>query len=552
MKSIKQQYINLTEGKMSQAQFMRNVRMALPQFITNITSFSDTVKILKNKGILTESLDNIMADEIAKQAVDFSDAVIQLQDKGLTLRQAENIAARYHEEGYEDEATAVKEDIIGQKTAGNPNEESEMRNSLVKKNQKKSKENPRLVFAKDLQKDEDYIKLKNKEAEKPSEDRMGIPNVASKDPYINKDKFSHVISTKEKCLTCDDEDEISLNELKNRINIDQVHPQEFQMGIKIEMEHTDDPKVAEKIALDHLTENPFYYTHMKLSGLDAGEFTKEKKSKKRIDVSKEVCEDNLIDKDNGMKIVKGVKPIKASANKAKKEPAIKISHISLMSLIAQKPRGIEKMAATGEKMKKVSIKEMYFQDEPAAESYNIQKDNNGKIVQATNIDGLTFSINDEALAVDNNQKIKITGFIEEQGKVKAKYHPWSQPIDIDGLKKNNNIKPGVNLGNSLDKIKNSLKELIRKELREITGTYGGDAMDATDEKSDSIGEAKLRKYYEHLMELGGVDLAGEYKEMLRKSKEFDSVEEFIQDDIELLSTDDSKQADEIKQWLSKI
>jgi flavodoxin len=55
MKSIKQQYIDLQEGKMSQSNFMRNVRMTLPQFITNVTSYNDTVRILKNKGIITEA-----------------------------------------------------------------------------------------------------------------------------------------------------------------------------------------------------------------------------------------------------------------------------------------------------------------------------------------------------------------------------------------------------------------------------------------------------------------------------------------------------------------
>ena len=57
MKSIKQQYIDLTEGKMSQANFMRNLRMSMPQ-VTNVMSFSDAVKVLKNKGIITESYDN--------------------------------------------------------------------------------------------------------------------------------------------------------------------------------------------------------------------------------------------------------------------------------------------------------------------------------------------------------------------------------------------------------------------------------------------------------------------------------------------------------------
>jgi hypothetical protein len=55
MKSIKQQYIDLQEGNMSQANFMRNLRMTMPQYVTNITSFDDSVRILKNKGILTEA-----------------------------------------------------------------------------------------------------------------------------------------------------------------------------------------------------------------------------------------------------------------------------------------------------------------------------------------------------------------------------------------------------------------------------------------------------------------------------------------------------------------
>ena len=55
MKSIKQQYIDLREGNMTQANFMRNLRMTLPQYVTNLSSFEDSVRILKNKGILTEA-----------------------------------------------------------------------------------------------------------------------------------------------------------------------------------------------------------------------------------------------------------------------------------------------------------------------------------------------------------------------------------------------------------------------------------------------------------------------------------------------------------------
>jgi hypothetical protein len=55
MKSIQNQYNQLLEGNISQANFMRNIRMTFPQFITNVTNFDDSVKILKNKGLLSEN-----------------------------------------------------------------------------------------------------------------------------------------------------------------------------------------------------------------------------------------------------------------------------------------------------------------------------------------------------------------------------------------------------------------------------------------------------------------------------------------------------------------
>jgi hypothetical protein len=55
MKSIANQYRDLKEGRMSQANFMRNLRMTMPQYVTNTTSFGDAVRILKNKSIIVES-----------------------------------------------------------------------------------------------------------------------------------------------------------------------------------------------------------------------------------------------------------------------------------------------------------------------------------------------------------------------------------------------------------------------------------------------------------------------------------------------------------------
>lgn len=54
MKNISGQYQDLLEGKMTQAQFLRNARMMFPNYVTNHNSFQDSVKILKTKGMLVE------------------------------------------------------------------------------------------------------------------------------------------------------------------------------------------------------------------------------------------------------------------------------------------------------------------------------------------------------------------------------------------------------------------------------------------------------------------------------------------------------------------
>jgi hypothetical protein len=46
-----------------------------------------------------------------------------------------------------------------------------------------------------------------------------------------------------------------------------VNPAQLAMGVQIEMEHTNDEKIATEIALDHLTEDPEYYTKLVASGL---------------------------------------------------------------------------------------------------------------------------------------------------------------------------------------------------------------------------------------------------------------------------------------------
>lgn len=42
-----------------------------------------------------------------------------------------------------------------------------------------------------------------------------------------------------------------------------VDSNQLTMGIKVEMEHTNNKQLAQEIALDHLAEDPMYYTKLK-------------------------------------------------------------------------------------------------------------------------------------------------------------------------------------------------------------------------------------------------------------------------------------------------
>ena len=55
MRTLQEKYNGVLEGKFSKTQFRRDAAMELPQFISSVNSFDDTVAILKNKGIVTEA-----------------------------------------------------------------------------------------------------------------------------------------------------------------------------------------------------------------------------------------------------------------------------------------------------------------------------------------------------------------------------------------------------------------------------------------------------------------------------------------------------------------
>jgi hypothetical protein len=72
MKPIQNQYRDLLEGKMSKHNFLTNVKRTLSDYVSNVTSFDDAVKILKNKRILSEiKEDTDQEDTKAEEMMDF-------------------------------------------------------------------------------------------------------------------------------------------------------------------------------------------------------------------------------------------------------------------------------------------------------------------------------------------------------------------------------------------------------------------------------------------------------------------------------------------------
>ena len=226
------------------------------------------------------------------------------------------------------------------------------------------------------------------------------------------------------------------------------------MGIKVELEHTDSLDKAKKIALDHLAENPFYYTALKLAGVDS---PSSPKAKYPVAFKKEVAAAvELVDKINAMKPVKGVEKIKASSNKARKETNSGVKGVEELTHNAKSVRGLQKFAATGSKMKTVK-----GQLNEAGGEYTF----NGTLTadEIKELDRLLgkgkYDFNVEE--VDDHYETTISHSFYNELNLK-------DAIDqVTGRKiAKSSFRPGVDLGKSFDKFKSTLEEIVREVINE--------------------------------------------------------------------------------------
>ena len=60
MKTLQEQYNLLKEGKGNKQQFFKSARHLFPDLITPVNTFEDTVRILKNRGVITEGIGGVV------------------------------------------------------------------------------------------------------------------------------------------------------------------------------------------------------------------------------------------------------------------------------------------------------------------------------------------------------------------------------------------------------------------------------------------------------------------------------------------------------------
>ena len=278
--------------------------------------------------------------------------------------------------------------------------------------------------------------------------------------------------------------------------IDNLNGQEVLIGIDFEM--IKNPELskleAAKIVVKNLKKNSIYYTAQDMSGVEGYEIgyiggkSADAEARQMQYLDKNMG--NVVDKKMGMKPVKDVEKVKKDSNKGG-ETNKTVKGVSSMSLVAKSVRGLQKMDATGEKIKKITMKEGMENDEVAFENlmkkydwyaemsddsrkWDAQQDMERQLKQIAKTISAEKAVEIwNRYAPENNRKVDTSFFEMRENKV-------AKTI----FDKNANITKGINnIAKGEDnkkKLKEYLKEMIRKE---IAGAYGGDAMDAEDGSS---------------------------------------------------------------------
>lgn len=264
----------------------------------------------------------------------------------------------------------------------------------------------------------------------------------------------------------DDEWDDDFGELteNKKLTVNEVDPYELQIGMRVEREHTPDLDKRIKIALDHLSEDPRYYTKLNMAGLDDSKI--EKPNKKRTDLPTEVDKkmSNMIDKANQMVSPKNITKDKASANKAHKETVTGVKGVKDLTHKAIRAKGIKGvMDMTGGKMKKVKgLNESELKQKMAK-----QKEENINQIVHKHVHKLIkskFPNNYSNIKLSENKNSVNLNYNNENQLPKEIFNLIKEHFNINSKNNNNKyyyeISPKINT-EMLNEIKNRIKNLFK-------------------------------------------------------------------------------------------
>jgi len=470
-------------GEVSREKFLYEVRRDnnIP-WVLNTTSYDDAIKILKNKSIISEEYDG-GPEDLAKMAKDEDDTATLTSAEVIKLSAKAGQIIPDAEADLNDLASAYGDKVPKRKVidllANYDITFADLRK--VKASKEKWLSMDDLMNRGYLEEDENLEETSPQDA-KAVEDAINTGKIDPEKVKAAAEKAEKGDSTDLALLMLNAgrlfEAKKGKKKQPKELHIDVANPYEYRHGIQHELTEMDDYSAealekAKSKVLKNLAKDPLFYSNL----LNAKQSPYTFKAPETDKPGMQAKADGHLKKELKKDEKANVKDTQGKKEEGSKHP----KGVKEMTMTPKKAKGIKKTMAVPGKEKTIKLKEgiklmdfflaedrAMFADEPAdAEKYQIKKDLKGKIIQATNDEGNMFSKGDEAIAIDNGQKIKIAGFEESQGKVKALYNAgmFFSSIDIDGLKPvNKGFRPGVDLGKSFEKFK-SIKEYIKSKLK---------------------------------------------------------------------------------------
>lgn len=432
MKNISKQYQDLVEGKMSRDNFVRNCRQQFPQFVSPVTSVDDAIKILKSKRIIAEAIPDMNPDA-EKQGYEDNYNGYALKDcpyKGMD-------AAMWKDgwmEAETEKQMAHDEETYRRETGDVDYEMYEH----VKENKKKSL---------------------NEAEEKPE---GKYKKVTGKDEY---GRFS---------------------------DLDNVNFQTFLKAMAFEIGQEpgfDDkmlPALMEKIA-KKMKKDPNAYRELVTSNY--AEIAKQDENLKM----KEVKPGSMVDKENGMKEIKGQEKYKAdSAPKTENKKG--------------KPEGVKEMGITPKKAAGITAimdmpgKEKVIDQLKEALKRSLKEDSHHKYTPGTKVETPDGAGVIEAY-VGGTATVKFSNGKEKDYQVNTLNH-----FENKKAEKNENFRPGVDLGGSFDKFKSQISD--EDEFEKLMKTYDWYA-EMSDDSRKWDAQQELEIKLKALAKNIGADIAAE-------------------------------------------